>query len=155
MQGIYEIFGLSQNMAAFLGGIEDLCAEPYGFMGTSLYNFFGVMMLVISTIVYVLQYHIIDKAKFSGFKWCWIFSGFALVLNAVFVFALVWNLLSNGALKYDCDEEFFKVLLNAPTVGWFAIVNGILGWIWFAIVSSLPYPRKISKNCFRTTIFTR
>jgi len=152
-RNIYEIFGLnpffSSNMASFLGGIEDLCSEPYS--GVPLYMFFGLVMLISTVAIYALQYHIIDKVKYSGFKAWWAFAGIAFAFNFGFASIRMWNLLSNGPLKFDCDEEFFQTIFNIPELAMFAFVNGALSFIVFTLLSWPPLLRRVSKNCYNTT----
>jgi len=155
-QAIYEVFGLnpffSSNMAQFLAGVEDLCSEPYGpFGGMKLYEFFGCIMLGSSIIIYIMQYHIIDKPAVSSWKAWWAFAGGAFVFNVGFSFIRLWTLLSNIPLKFDCEEEFVKVIFNIQDVAMFALVNGILSFIVFTLVSWPKLSRRWSKNCFVTT----
>ncbi|MCL2218544.1 MAG: hypothetical protein FWC23_01150 [Chitinispirillia bacterium] len=154
---IYELFGLnpffSDNMAAFLAGIEDLCADPY--TSVPLYTSFGLVMLISSAFIYVLQYHIIDRVNFNGCKWWWIFASSAFVFNFAFAFIRLWGLLGGGADAYGCDEEFISVIFNYSEVGMFAFVNGIFGFIVFTILSWPPLLRRLSKNCYNTTPIPR
>jgi len=155
-RNIYEIFGLgvnkiySSNMSSFLAGMEDLCSEPYS--GTPLYMFFGIVMIVSSIFIYALQYHIIDKPSVSSWKAWWAFAGCAFVFNFGFAFIKMWTLLSNIPLKFGCDEEFIKVIFNIPDVAMFALVNGILSFIVFILISCPPLFRRLSKNCYKTTL---
>jgi hypothetical protein len=156
-RSIYEIFGLnpffSQNMASFLGGIEDLCNEPYS--GVSLYMFFGIVMLASTVFIYALQYHIIDKVGVSSHKAWWAFAGTAFSVNFGFVSIRMWTLLSNAPLKFGCDEEYIKVILNIPDIAMFAFVNGIFSFIVFTLLSWPPFFRRVSKNCYNTTPIPR
>jgi len=153
---IYEVFGLnpffSSNMASFLGGIEDLCSEPYS--GVSLYMFFGIVMLVSSGLIYALKYHIMfDLSRFSYIKYWWIFAGATFSFNFGFASINLWTRLKNAVLNFDCDEEFINVIFNIPDVAVFAFVNGVLGFLVFTLLSWPPVLRKFSKHCFRLTPF--
>jgi hypothetical protein len=139
-------------MAAFLGGIEDLCGEPYS--GVPLYTFFGLVMLISSALIYAAHYHIIDKVNYSSLKSWWISAGITLIFNFGFAFIRLWTLLKNGPLMFDCDEEFFRTIFKIPEVAMFAFVNGVLGFIVFTLLSWPPLFRKASKNCFHTTPFS-
>lgn len=156
-RSLYEIFGLnpffSQNMASFLGGIEDLCNEPYS--SVSLYAFFGIAMLVSAAFIYALQYHIIDKVGVSSHKAWWAFAGIAFVFNFGCVAIRMWTLLSNAPLKFGCDEEFIKVIFNIQDIAVLAFVNGLFGFIVFALLSWPPLFRRLSKNCYNTTPIPR
>jgi len=152
-RNIYEIFGLnpffSSNMASFLGGMEDLCSEPYS--GVPLYMFFGLVMIISTAFIYAMHYHIIDRVGYSGFKSWWSSAGIAFVFNFGFASIRMWNLLNNGPLKFDCDEEFFQTIFNIPEIAMFAFVNGALSFIVFTLLSWPPLFRRASKNCYNTT----
>jgi hypothetical protein len=152
-RNIYELFGLnpffSDYMTAFLAGNEELCSEPYS--GMPLYAVFGLVMLVSSAFIYVLQYHIIDRVNFNGCKWWWIFASSAFIFNFAFAFIKLWGLLSGGIEAFGCDEEFVSVIFNFSDIGMFALVNGILGFIVFTLLSWPPLFRRLSKNCYNTT----
>jgi len=150
---LYEIFGLnpffSQNMASFLGGIEDLCNEPYS--SIPLYTLFGMVMIFSTIFIYALQYHIIDKVSVSSHKAWWLFAGIAFLFNFGFAVIDLWTILSGAPLKFGCDEEFIKVIFKIPDIAMFAFVNGIFSFILFTVLSWPPLLRRISKNCYNTT----
>jgi hypothetical protein len=116
--------------------------------------FFGLVMLFSTGFIYALQYHIIDKAKFSGPKWWWIFAGFTFSFNFGFASIRMWNLLGGGLEKFGCDEEFVNVIFNIPEVAMFAFVNGLLSFIIFTLLSWPPFLRRFSKSCRNTTPFS-
>jgi hypothetical protein len=153
---LYTIFGLnpffSSNMASFLGGMEDLCEEPYS--GVPLYMFFGLVMLASTGFIYALQYHIIDKSRFSGPKWWWTFASAAFSLNFGFASINMWTRLSNAPLRFDCDPEFINTIFSIPEVAMFAFVNGALSFIFFTLLSWPPLLRRFSINCVTTTPFS-
>ncbi len=154
-QAMYEIFGLnpfySANMAQLLSGWADICNEEFRSM--QLYTFFGIIMLASTAFVYVLQYHIIDRARFSGPAWWWLFGGLAFVFNYVFALLYMLNLFKYGELRFDCDVEFFKVIYTTDFI-LFPLDNALWSLIFFALISCPPLFRKLSRNCFNTTAFT-
>jgi hypothetical protein len=126
----------------------DTCPE---YSGVPLYMFFGLVMLISTAVIYALQYHIIDRPKFSGAKAWWSFAGMAFSFNFGFASIRMWNFLSNGVLKFDCDQEFINTIFSIPELGMFAFVNGALSFIFFTLLSWPPLLRRLSKNCYNTT----
>lgn len=154
-QAIYEVFGInpffSENMAQFLAGVEDLCGEPYS--GMPLYTFYGLVALGSAVIIYIMKYHWpFDRANMSSTRWWWISAVIVFVFNFLFAIIHLWTLLSTAVLKFECEEDFIKVISKIQDIGMVAIVHAVVSVLLFTLISWLPLWRRWwSRNCFNLT----
>jgi hypothetical protein len=151
---IYEWFGLNPfcrpEMVEFLSGFED-CGEEYE--AKKWYLIFGIVMLFSTVFIYFLQYHIIDKSRFSGFKWWWFFAVSAFIFNFIFSFLYLYNFSINAEdSEFNCLSEGVMILSNADYL-LFALNNAIWSFFVFVIISSSPIPRRFSRNCYNTKFY--
>lgn len=136
------IFGLfSDFMYSYLKGIG--CT---GEVGSVIANQVGILMLISVIVAYFLLYHVIDSAKYFRKIHVWITAAILFVFN--FIVPLLW-------VKSDISSGNFCELTPIYVIDaiGFAILNGIWSFVFFAILTSLPFFRARSKNLSQTTLY--
>ena len=144
---LYEWFGLnpvfSIDMADLLRGWDITCT---GFIATPWYVYIGWIMIVLTTIIYTLQYHIIDSSTWNKKHHWWIFALIIVVLNFLIAFLIPFNIVQAGDF---CNQLSLSV---SDCIG-FGFSNAVWSFILFLIISTIPLFRKLSTNCRETTFW--
>lgn len=144
---LYEWFGLmplySKDMGDQLGGWDITCTD---YIGTPWYVYIGWIMIIITALVYALQYHIIDSSRWNKKHHWWIFALLIFVLNFLIAFTIPFNTVNAGDF---CNQLNLSI---ADCIG-FGLSNAIWSFIFFLIISSNPYIRRCSTNCRNTTFW--
>ena len=147
---LYEWFGLmplySSNMGDLLRGWDSTCTD---FIATPWYIYIGWLMIIITILMYVLQYHIIDSPKFNKKHHWWIMAFVILIINFLIAFTITFNILQSGDFCQELNLTF------SDCVG-FGFSNALWSLIFFVLITSFPFPRKIDigvGNCRHTTFW--
>jgi hypothetical protein len=144
---LYEWFGLMPLYAKDLGdhlrGWDITCTD---YVGTPWYNYFGWIMIIITSLIYALQYHIIDSSRINKKGHWWIFSLILFVLNFLIPFSITFNTLQS-------DDYCNQLIISVSDCIGFALSNAIWSFIMFVIITSLPVTRRLSTNCRHTTFW--
>jgi hypothetical protein len=145
---LYEWFGLmplfSSDMGDLLRGWDLTCTD---FIATPWYVYIGWIMILITSFVYALQYHIIDSSKWNKKQHWWLFALLIVVINFLIAFTIPFNIVN--ARDY-CEE---LNLSFSDCIG-FGISNAIWSFIFFLVITTVPVFRtKFSSNCRNTTFW--
>ncbi len=144
---LYEWFGLipfyTKDLGDHLRGFDITCSE---YIGTALYLYVGWIMVALTAVFYVLQYHVINSSRFNKRTHWWITTLVISAINFLIAFTLPFNDLQNGDF---CGQLRFGV---RDCVG-FGISNAVWSFIIFALLTSTPYPRLLSGHNTRYTTF--
>ncbi|MDE0472014.1 MAG: hypothetical protein OXH57_08740 [Ekhidna sp.] len=143
---IYEWFGFplySTDMGDHLRGWDITCTD---YIGNSYYIMIGWSMVVITTLFYAIQYHIIDSPWFNKKQHWWLISLLVVLLNFFVAFGIPYN--SVQAEDY-CNELNLSVL---DCIG-FGFSNALWSFVLFIIITSLKYPRNFGNNSRHTTFW--
>lgn len=144
---IYEWWGLnpiySLDMAEHLRGWDITCSA---YIGTHWYVYVGVISIIIICFIYALQYHIIDSPRFMRKYHWWLMACLISALNYFIAFIIPFN--SIQSLNFCTDLN----LTIADCFG-FGMTNAIWSFIFFTIITSIPWIRRLSRNCAHTTFW--
>ncbi len=147
-EALYTWFGtnplFSNDLKRHLMGLDITCSD---FTGPPWITNIALLMIVITILMYAIQYHIFDTDAFCSGWWWWINATFTFVVNFVLAFIITFY--------FFWLEEIYCPQLNIPIadlIG-FSVSNGILSFVLFVIISSTPLPRMFSKNCDGTTFW--
>ncbi len=112
---------------------DSLALHLYGFDGTNytndaLYVSIGIYLIIISLVLSVLFYIILNKPNFSRwYHWLLILLG-NLVINAFIGYWL-------PSIDYDTGNIATSLNINTNDILGFSTVNGIWSLIWFVLFS--------------------
>lgn len=144
---LYEWFGLmplySTDMGDQLRGWDNTCTN---YTGTPYYIYIGWIMIIITALVYALQYHIIDSSRWNKKHHWWINALLIFVLNFLIAFTIPFNTVNAGDF---CNQLNLSV---SDCIG-FGLSNAIWSFMFFLIISTNPLIRKFSTNCRNTTFW--
>lgn len=144
---LYEWFGLipfySTDMGDQLRGWDVTCTD---YIGTPWYVLIGWLMLIITSLVYAIQYHVLDSSRWNKKHHWWIFASTIVALNFILPFTITYNTISVGDF---CNELNLSV---SDCIG-FGLSNAIWSLIFFIILSTNPFIRRFSTNCRNTTFW--
>jgi hypothetical protein len=144
---LYEWFGLmplySTDMGDQLRGWDITCTD---YIGTPWYVYIGWIMLITTSLIYVLQYHIIDSSRWNKKHHWWIFALLIVLLNFLIAFTIPFNIVNAGDF---CNQLNLTV---SDCIG-FGLSNSIWSFIFFLIISTNPLIRRFSTNCRNTTFW--
>ena len=127
------------NLSEHLWGWEDGTGD---YTGILVYNSVGLWTLVISAIVMVLYYYVIDHPRFCKW-WHW---GIMAAGNSLIALLVGWyrafsdynNGLIANSLMYAMDENGEEVQLITNSNCWgFGMANMIVAFIFFLVLSML------------------
>jgi hypothetical protein len=145
---LYEFFGLaplySKDLGDHLRGLDITCQ---GYVGSPLYIYIGISMILVTFFTYALQYHIIDSNRYNKLYHWWITSALLTIINFFIAFSIPNNDLQN--------QNYCNQLTNIKFIDCvgFGISNSILSFILFTLITSFKFPRKFSINCRHTTFW--
>lgn len=148
---LYEWFGFNKlyktDMGDYLRGWDITCSC---YCDTNWYNIIGWTMIIITALIYALQYHIIDNSRWNKKQHWWIFALLIVALNFLIAFTIPFNTVKAGDY---CNQLNLSV---ADSIG-FGLSNAIWSFILFALLTSFPFPRKVipsrNGNCINTTFW--
>jgi len=144
---LYEWFGLisfySIDLGDHLRGWNLLCEA---FTGTPWYVYTGWTMFLITGLVYALQYHAYDRSHFNKKHHWWLVALVVVLLNFLIAFAIPYNALQAG--NYCAGLDW-----SVPDCAGFGLSNALWSFILFVLITTLPFPRRLSTNCSHTTFW--
>ena len=144
---LYEWFGLislySSDLADHLRGWDLLC-ESYS--GTPGYVYVGWLMILVTMALYVFQYHVYDRPNFQRRHHWWLVACVGALLNFTIAFSFAYNALQTGD---HCIDLYWSI----PDCAGFGFSNAVWGVILFVVITTLPFPRRLSTNCSHTTFW--
>lgn len=144
---LYEWFGLmplySMDMGDLLRGWDITCTD---FIGTPWYVYIGWLMIILTALIYALQYHIIDNSRWNKKQHWWFFALLIVVLNFLIAFTIPFNTVNAGEF---CNQLNLSV---SDCIG-FGLSNAVWSFIFFLMISTLPLTRRFSTNCRNTTFW--
>jgi hypothetical protein len=144
---LYEWWGLgpiySIGLGDHLSGWDVTCT---GYYGTNYYALCGWTLILLTALMYVIQYHIIDRSTFNKSRHWWLVALIGCAFSFVFAFALPYNSLQSGNVCPDL------AVTMTDCVG-FGITNAIWSLIFFVLLTSSPWPRHLAVNCRYTTFW--
>ena len=89
---LYEFFGLaplySKDLGDHLRGLDITCQ---GYVGSPLYIYIGISMILVTFFTYALQYHIIDSNRYNKLYHWWITSAILIIINFFIAFSIPNN----------------------------------------------------------------
>lgn len=145
---LYEFFGLSQLYSKDLGehlrGLDITCQ---GYFGPPLYIYIGISMILLTLLIYYIQYHLIDSNRYNKFYHWWITSAVIIFLH----FFIALSISNNDIQNQNYCSQLVNIGLR-DCIG-FGISNSILGFILFVLITSFNFPRKFSVNCRHTAFW--
>jgi hypothetical protein len=144
---LYEWFGIiplyTKGMMERLRG-WDYISQDY--VLTNWYINIGVILIVVTLLIYSLQYHIIDSSGWNKRRHWWIFAFVTFAINFLAAFIITNNIVQTG--DFDPNDN----LSTADCIG-FGFSNALWGFIFFLIISTIPIVRRFSTNCRHTTFW--
>lgn len=144
---LYEWFGLmplySTDMGDHLRGWDITCTD---YIGTPWYVYIGWIMIITTSFIYSLQYHIIDNSRWNKKHHWWIFAIVIVGLNFLIAFTIPLNTINAGDFCNQLNLSF------SDCIG-FGLSNSVWSFIFFIILSTNPLIRRFSKNCRNTTFW--
>ncbi|MBV6403805.1 MAG: hypothetical protein IT228_11905 [Flavobacteriales bacterium] len=143
---LYEWFGLlpySRDMGDHLRGWDILC-ESY--TGTPWYVYMGWLMFAVTGLLYAIQYHIWDRSSFNKKHHWWLVALAVAGVNFLIAFTIPFNAIQSGD---HCPDLY----LTVPDCLGFGFSNALWGFILFVVITTLPFPRRLSTNCRQTTFW--
>ena len=138
---IYEWFGYVTDLGEHLRGMDITCSD---FLGPDLYFQVFVTMLGINVLAFLLMYLLIDKmtSKFSSKGSWWI----TAVICALINFGIAYSLPSTVEV---CAQLHF----TSGDLALYGLANAVWSIVFFALLTSFPFPRNFSTNCRLTTFW--
>jgi hypothetical protein len=144
---LYEWFGLNPlyktDLGDLLRGWDSTCT---GFIDSPWYTYIGIIMILITVLMYAFQYHIKDSSGFNKKHHWWLMSLIIITLNFFIAFIIPFNIIQ--ANNY-CQDLSLSV---ADCLG-FGFSNAIWSFLLFVLISTPPLFRKLSHNCRETTFY--
>lgn len=147
-ESIYSLFIKSEQTKNFLNGFCVLGQNDKGIDITSAdyFTIFGASFLLWGIIAYIVFYHLISNAKYTKRKQWWLVCILLLVINFLTPF-LYFISLTNEDMFSACS------LIKSNVALIMGIANAVLGFIWYLIFTTLPYPRKFSTHASQSTFY--
>mgnify|MGYP000861773661 FL=1 len=144
---IFEFFGFPIYDAFTLGDwLRGWDPISQSYSGTDYYSIFGIVIILICSVFYALQYHIIDSSTFNKAKHLWLMVLSVCVINFLIAFGIPYNELIAG----NIDDS---ILFTTSDCIAFGISVAIWSLIIMALLTSFPYPRMWGDNCRFTTLW--
>jgi len=144
---MYEFGGLLPFYSADLGdhlrGFDETCTD---YIGTPWYIFIGFTMIGLTLLTYAILYHFIDHPRYNGKRHWWITTLFLCMVNFLFAFGVAFNSVHSGHI---CKQ----LHITTGDVLGFGLANAILAFLFFVIMTSVPWIRRQSTNCKYTTFW--
>lgn len=144
---LYEWFGFmplfSTDMGDQLRGWDITCTN---YIGTPWYIYIGWILIIVTSLLYALQYHIYDSTRFNKKHHWWIMALIIVALNFLVAFTISFNTINAGDF---CNQLNLSV---SDCIG-FGLSNAIWSFIFFLIISTIPMLRRLSTNCRNTTFW--
>lgn len=145
---LYEWFGFiplyTKGMMERLRGWDYISQE---YVLTNWYVNMGLIMIGITSLIYALQYHVIDSSRWNKKKHWWIFSILVVGINFLIAFSITNNIIQTA--DFDPNDN----LSISDCIG-FGFSNALWALIFFLIISTIPIFRRFSTNCRHTTFWT-
>jgi hypothetical protein len=146
--GLFEFLGLnpfySRDLRDHLSGYDLSCS---GYEGTPTYLIVGVAMLVITSVIYVLYYHVVNSSSLNKWIHWWTVAIGIFVLNFLLAAYFPFIDLQSGSF---CNQLHFNV---RDCVG-FGLSVALWSFIWFFLLTSFPVPRAFAgANMTHTTFW--
>ena len=138
------MFGLfSDFFSIHLNGMTSGCT---GVESSNTANLVGWLTLGVVALCYAVLYHFIDSPKYHRKKWVFLTGMAVAIISALIAFFSVFN---------DFRTQNFCALnpFGINDVIGFSLLNALWSFLLFVILTSLPFPRKLSKNLSNTTIW--
>jgi hypothetical protein len=138
---IYEWFGYRNDLGTHLRGWDINCDD---FTGTNLYFQVFLTMILINAGLFVIMYLVIDRitSTFNKKSSWWIIALIGSLIN----FGIAYSL--PGTVDPCTDLEF-----GQPDFLMFGLANGVWSLVFFALLTSFPFPRNLSTNAHLTTFW--
>lgn len=145
---LYEWLGLvsfySVDLGDYLRGWDIMCD---GETGTHYYILVGWTMVFVTMAVYTIKYHwLLDRSGFSRKHHVWLMAMTVAVLNFLIAFLIPYNAIQVG----DYCPDLHMTTLDC--IG-FGLSNALWSIILFALITSLPFPRRLSTNSSHSTFW--
>lgn len=144
---MYEWFGIaplySSDMGDYLRGWDITCTD---YISTAWYVYIGWGMIILTSFIYALQYHIIDNSRVNKVRHWWMFALLICTLNFLIAFAIPYNTIQAGDY---CNQLNLSV---SDCIG-FGFSNAAWSLLLFGLISTLPFLRRQSTNCRNTTFW--
>jgi hypothetical protein len=144
---LFEWFGLnpfySKDLGEHLRGWDITCTD---YIGSPLYVYVGLTMVILTVVFYILQYHLINSSRFNKRMHWWIVVALISGLNFFVAFILAFNDLQFGNYCSQLRFTIFDCLF-------FGLSVAIWSWILFMLLTSLPYPRSWAGHNMTETTF--
>ena len=149
--GLYEWFGLmslySKGMMERLRGWDITCT---GYIASPLYVYIGWIMIILTALIYILQYHVIDSSRWNKKSHWWLFGLLIFIINFLIAFSVTYNMVQSGDF---CQSDNLTV---TDCFG-FGFSNALWSLIFFILLTSFPFPRRVipsrNGNCRHTTFW--
>lgn len=138
------LFGLMSEF--FITHINGMTASCMGVQDNKIVNQVGLVMIVTVLLGYALLYHFIDSTRYHKKGCVWLMGLVLALLNALIAFFWVFGDIRSGNF---CS---LNPITMTDAIG-FAMTNAIWALLLFLIISSLPFPRAMSKNLSHTTFW--
>lgn len=148
---LYEWFGwmpfYSTDMGDHLRGWDITCTD---YIGMPWYVYIGYVMIIITTLIFVVQYYIIDSSRWNKKQHWWLFALLVFVLNFLIAFTITSNTVNAGDF---CNQ---LNLIISDCIG-FGLSNATWSFIYFVLITSFPFPKDVIRsrngNCRNTTFW--
>lgn len=148
---LYEWFGLmplySTDMGDQLRGWDITCTD---YIAMPWYVCVAWIMIILTALLYALQYHIYDSTRFNKKQHWWIMVLVIVILNFLIAFTIPFNTVQAGDF---CNQLNLSI---SDCIG-FGISNAVWSFIFFVLLTSFPFPRKVipsrNGNCINTTFW--
>lgn len=144
---LYEWFGTlpfyTEDFVYLLRGWDSTCTD---FIDSPWYTYIGIIMIIITSLIYAFQYHIIDSSGFNKKHHWWLMSLIIIGLNFFIAFIIPFNIIQS-------DNYCSQLNLTVADCLGFGFSNAIWSFILFLLISTPPILRKLSNNCSETTFY--
>jgi len=157
MVNLFSFFGLFNALKANgTGGLGDIMAgldsvSCEGYTSGSKFTFIFIALIAITVLFYAVKYHIIDSLRNKKGS-CWMFALFNLIVCFAMAFGVSYNALGKDGAA--CAAQL-AVIASPGIID--CLMMGVSGAIWsfifFAFITSLPFPRNFSTNNSGTTLW--
>jgi len=141
---LYEWFGLlpiySRDMAEHLRGWDYACS---GYFALPQYVYVGWAMIIVTTVIFALQYDLINSKRFPGPRHWGLAAFMIVIINFLVAFAVPFISIET---KSYCLH--FKLSV-ADCIG-FAISNAVWSFLLFVILSAIQEIRTLIVNRRKT-----
>ncbi|MBB5635294.1 uncharacterized membrane-anchored protein YitT (DUF2179 family) [Pedobacter cryoconitis] len=138
---IYEWFGYATDLGDHLRGMDTTCTPS---LGPDLYFQVFITMLVLNLVLFIMMYILIDKftTRFSYKSSWWITAIIGMLIN----FGIASSLPRTISM---CDQ----LHIGSSDLMLYGIANAVWSLVFFALLTSFPFPRNFSTNCRLTTFW--